>query len=109
MPGNGPHRFYWVDKPPVVFNVFAGLLFANTFLLLGLTFLGQYIFSPASATLPACPVFTTSKLALHVPAVICIYANWDSAIQFILLGLMAITMLIYRDRVEYVYTGRRKR
>ena len=109
MPGNGPHRFYWVDKPPVVFNVFAGLLFANTILLLGLGFLGQYIFPPASAKSPACPEFTTSKVALHVPAMICLYAHWDDAIQFILLGLVAITMLIYRDRVEYLYTGCRKR
>jgi hypothetical protein len=109
MPGNGPHRFYWVDKPPVVFNVFAGLLFANTVLLLGLGFLGRYIFPPASANLPACPEFTDSKVALHVPAMICLYAKWELATQGILLVLCAITMFIYRDRVEYVYTGRRKR
>ncbi len=109
MPGNGPHRFYWVDKPPVVFNVLAGLFFANTFLLIGLTFLGQYIFPSASANLPSCPELTDSKTAVHAPAVICLYAKWDIAIGFILFGLMAITMLIYRDRIEYVYTGGRKR
>jgi hypothetical protein len=93
MPGNGPHKFYWVAKPPVVFNVLAGFLFANTVLLLGLAFLGQYIFPPASANLPACSEFTTSKVALHAPAIICLFAKWDIAIQFILLGLIAITML----------------
>jgi hypothetical protein len=91
----------------VVFNILAALLFANTFLLLGFAFLGQYIFPPASASLPACSEFTTSKVALHVPAMICLYAKWDNAIQFILLGLMAITMLIFRKRVRYEYRGRR--
>ena len=109
MPGNGPHKFYWVAKPPVVFNVLAGLFFVDTFLLVGLTLLGPYIFPPASGSLPACSEFTTSKVALHVPAMICLYAKWDIRIGLILFGLMAITMLIYRDRVEYVYTGRRKR
>jgi hypothetical protein len=107
MPGSGPHRFYFVDKPPVVFNILAALLFANTFSGLGLDFLGQYIFPPASASSPACPEFTTSKVALHVPAMICLYARWDITIQFILLGLLAITMLILRKRVRYQYRGRR--
>ena len=106
MPGSGPHRFYFVDKPPVVFNILAALLFANTFLLLGFAFLGQYIFPPASASLPACSEFTTSKVALHVPAMICLYAKWDNAIQFVLLGLLALTMLIFRKRVRYEYRGR---
>ncbi len=109
MPGNGPHKFYWVDKPPIVFNVLAGFLIANTVLTLGFAFLGQYIFPPASARLPGCPELTVSKVVVHVPAIICLYAKWDIAIQFILLGLIAITMLIYRERVEYVYTGHRKR
>jgi hypothetical protein len=107
MPGSGPHRFYFIDKPPVVFNVLAGLLLANTFLLLGFAFLAQYIFPPASANLPACPEFTTSKVALHVPAMIYLYAKWDNAIQLILFGLIAITMLIFRKRVRYEYRGRR--
>jgi hypothetical protein len=107
MPGSGPHKLYFVDKPPVVFNVLAGLLLANTVLLLGFAFLGQYLFPPASANLPACPEFTTAKVALHVPAMICLYAKWDNAIQFILFGLLAITMLIFRKRVRYEYRGRR--
>lgn len=107
MPGSGPHRFYFVDEPPVVFTALAILLVVNTFSFLGLDFLGQYIFPPASASLPACPEFTISKMALHVPAMICLYAKWDITIQFILFGLIAITMLIYRKRVRYEYRGRR--
>ena len=107
MPGSGPHRLYFVDRPPVVFTALAILLFVNTFSFLGLDFLGQYIFPPASAGLPACPAFTMSKVALHVPAMICVYAKWNITIQFVLLGLMAITALIFRKRVRYEYRGRR--
>lgn len=35
-----------------------------------------------------------------------LYAKWDNAIQFVLLGLLALTMLIFRKRVRYEYRGR---
>jgi hypothetical protein len=106
MPGAGAHRFYFDGKPPIVFGVLVILLFANTVSSLALAFLGKYIFSRPSTSLSACPELTTSTVPLHVPPIICRYANWDIAIQFILLGLLALTMVIFRKRVRYVNRGR---
>jgi hypothetical protein len=103
----GAHKFYFIDKPPVVYSVLVVLLFANTFLLFGVGLLGRYIFPRASANLPPCPELTASTVALHVPPIICFHAKWGLAIQFILLGLVALTMLIFKKRMHYVNRGRR--
>ena len=42
MPGLGGHRFYFVEKVPLAFSFVFSLLFANTLLMLLLTFAGKY-------------------------------------------------------------------
>lgn len=82
MPGAG-HRFYFVGKVPLSFFVLLCLLFLNTFLMLLLEFAGKYF-------LPK-----TSVGGLRW------YQENSTTIQFVLLGLMAAVVIIFRKRVHW--------
>lgn len=82
MPG-GRHKFYFVGKAPLVFSMAISLLLANTFLMLLLEFAGRYI-------LPQKP-----------PETIQWYRDNSITIQFVLLGLLAAILILFRKRVRY--------
>jgi hypothetical protein len=109
MPGHGPHHFYFEGEPPLLFKIFAILFALSIVLMLGLTFGAKYFLPKSSATLPLCEELSTPTNQVHAPAFLCWYVNHDIAITWILIGLIALTMVIYRKRVRYYYSGRNRR
>ena len=103
----GAHRFEFVGKEPLLSRSLVMLLLANTLLFLGLDFGAPYFLPKASASLPACPALASGGVQVHAPAILCWYADRAITIQFVLLALIAVTMLIFRKRVRYVYRGRK--
>jgi hypothetical protein len=101
MPG-GRHRFEFVGKEPLVLWAAASLLFANTFLILVLTFGAKYFLSKASLTLQPCDALAERGSQYHAPEILCWYASRSIAIQFILLALVAAIFIIFRKRVRYI-------
>ena len=101
MPGGG-HRFEFVGKEPLVFLIAVGLLFANTFAMLLLTFGAQYFLPKASLNLPPCEALAREGVQYHAPAIVCWYASRSIAVQFILLGTLAFIFIIFRKRVRYI-------
>jgi hypothetical protein len=106
MPGSGRIKFAFVQKPPIVFWVLIGCLFANSFVGLGLDFLGPHILSKASATSPACDALSTASAQYYAPYFLCRWASHFILIQWVVLGLTGLVMLIYRERVEYIGRGK---
>lgn len=74
MPGAG-HRFYFVGKVPFAFWVLTCLLLVNTFLMLFV------------------PKATVGTLRW--------YEDNSITIQFVLLGLLAVVVFIFRKRVRW--------
>lgn len=102
MPGAGAHRFYFEGEDPLIFLVLTILLFANTFLGLGLEFAAQYFLPKASVNLPACEPLTRAGVQYHAPSVVCWFVGRFLPIQFILLALIGATLVIVRKRVRYI-------
>jgi len=102
MPGAGGHRFEFVGKDPWAFRVLAVLLLANTFVGLSLTFSAKYFLPKASVDLPSCEALSEAGVQYHAPAVVCWFAHRFIAIQFILLALIALTLVIFRNGVRYI-------
>ena len=102
MPGGGRHRFEFVGKEPLVFWVFATLLFANAFLSLLLDFGAKYFLPKASLNLQPCEALAERGVQYHAPEIVCWYASRSIAIQFILLALLAAVFIIFRKRVRYI-------
>jgi hypothetical protein len=102
MPGAGGHRFEFVGKDPLAFRVLAALLLANTFVGLSLTFGAKYFLPKASVDLPPCEALSEAGVQYHAPAVVCWFTDHFIAIQFILLALIALTLVIFRNRVSYI-------
>jgi hypothetical protein len=102
LPFRGGHRFYFEEKPPIIFVVLMVLLFANTLLGLFLDFGAKYIFPRASATMSPCEALSDKGVQFHVPAVVCWQASRFIPIQFVLLGLLALVILIFHKRVRYL-------
>jgi hypothetical protein len=108
MPGfGGRHRWQFIDEVPLLFRVLTILLFINTVLSLGLPSLASHFQPKAFNNLPVCAGLSSKTAQVHAPAFVCWYSGWSIAIQFIILALMALTMLAYRKRVEYVGYRRR--
>jgi hypothetical protein len=100
--GAGAHQFYFEGEEPLVFRVLTILLFANTFLGLGLEFVGQYLLPKASVNLPPCEPLTRAGVQYHAPALVCWFVERVIPIQFILLALLGATLVIFRKRVRYI-------
>lgn len=83
MPGAGRYHFEFVGKQPLAFSLLALLLFVNTFLLLVVTFAGKYF------------------LPKNVPEAVQWYVDNSITIQFVLLGLLAAILIIFRTRVRW--------
>jgi hypothetical protein len=103
MPGGGGHRFEFVDREPLVFRVVFVLFMVNTFLGLLFEFGAKYFFPKASTSLPPCAALAEGQY--HTPLIICWFEGRWIAIQFLLLGLIAVILVIFRKRVRYI--GRR--
>lgn len=82
MPGAG-HRFYFVEKVPLPFFALLFLLFANTFLMLFLQLAGKYF------------------LSKNTGGALRWYQDNSITIQFVLLGLLAVVVIIFRKRVRW--------
>jgi hypothetical protein len=102
VPGAGAHQFYFEGEDPLVFRVLTVLLFANTFLGLGLEFAAQYFLPKASVNLPPCEHLTRAGVQYHAPALVCWFVERFIPIQFILLTLIGATLVIFRKRVRYI-------
>jgi hypothetical protein len=87
MPGAG-RRFYFEGKVPLVFSVVAALLFANAFLMLLLEFVGKHF-------------------PREVPMTVHWYGDNSITIQLVLAALLAVIVIIFRKRIEWVDTRRR--
>jgi hypothetical protein len=98
----GRHQFEFVGKDPLVFRVFATLLFLNTFLLLLLGFGAKYLFPTASGNLQVCETLTRDGVQYHAPEIVCWYASHSIAIQFILLAIIAAVFVAFRKHVRYI-------
>jgi hypothetical protein len=107
MPGSGPHRWYFVGEVPLLFRVLIILLFVNTVLSLGLPSVVQHLLPKSFDNLPICADLSGKTAQVHAPAFVCEYLGGSIPIQFIILALMALTMLFYRKQVRYEYRGRR--
>ena len=83
MPVAG-HKFYFVGKVPLVFSAAVLLLFLNTFLMLLLEFAGKYC------------------VPKQAPWIVSWYGDRSLLVQFVLLGLLAAILIIFRKRVHYV-------
>jgi hypothetical protein len=94
--------FNFVGKPPLAFRALEALLIANTFGGLLFSFGAKYFLPTASVDLPPCEALSETGAQLHAPGVICWLADHFIAIQFVLIGLIAATMVIYHKRVVYV-------
>jgi hypothetical protein len=102
MPGVGTHRWEFVGKQPVIFTIVVVLLFANVSLSFALAFFVKFLFPGAIANSQGCPAMASDGIQYRVPAYFCSYANWSEAITFILLGLAALIMFIFRENVRRV-------
>jgi hypothetical protein len=83
MPGVGGHKFYFTEKVPLVFLFVLLLLFANTFFMLSLDFVGKY--------------FVPKNGARFVSW----YDHHSILIQIVLTGVLFAILLVYRKRVHY--------
>jgi uncharacterized membrane protein len=83
MPGAGRYHFEFAGKQPLAFSLLALLLFVNTFLLLVVTFAGKYF------------------LPKNVPEAVQRYVDNSITIQFVLLGLLAAILIIFRTRIRW--------
>jgi hypothetical protein len=83
MPVVAGHKFYFAEKVPLAFSFVFSLLFANTLLMLLLAFAGKYF------------------LPKHAPWVVSWYDDHSILIQFVLLGILAVILVIFRKRVRY--------
>jgi hypothetical protein len=101
MPG-GRHSFEFVGKAPWALSVVVTLLFVNTFLSLSLDFGGQYFLPRATLNSRPCEALAQRGIQYHAPETVCWYASHAIAIQFILLGLVAVILIIFRKRVRYI-------
>jgi hypothetical protein len=93
VPGSGPHRFEFTGPTPPVFAALMALLFANTAIGLLGEFVARHFFE--SLRMPA------GFIHWYLDAGF-IYA------EFIILALLAVTLLIYRKQVRYTYRGQSK-
>jgi hypothetical protein len=84
-----------------VFLVVVSLLFANTFLMLFLDFGAKYLLPKTSLSLQPCEVLTERGVQYHAPEIVCWYARSSITIQFILLGLMAVMLIIFRKQLRH--------
>jgi uncharacterized protein YqhQ len=84
MPGFGAHRFYFVEKVPLAFTLVLSLLFANTLLMFLPPFAGEH--------------FPSKRF----PLMFSWYDDHSILIQFVLLGMLAAILAVYRKRVRYV-------
>jgi uncharacterized protein YqhQ len=84
MPGSGAHKFYFVEKVPLAFKFVLSLLFANTVLMLLPAFAGKHF------------------LTTHAPSLFSWYDDHSILIQFVLLGVLAAILVVFRKRVQYV-------
>jgi hypothetical protein len=75
------------DKEPLIFRVLGAILLANTFAMLLLGFAGKHFFPGR--------VLETLRW----------YTDHSVAIQFILLALLAATLVAFRKRVRYIRRG----
>jgi hypothetical protein len=108
MPGAGPHRFEFIGKEPLVFRVLVVLFVAAGFFGLALDFGAKYFLPKASESLQACKALSFGSLQYHAPRIVCWYADQWISIEFILFAAIALTMIILRKRVRYVYRGGRQ-
>ena len=90
----------FVDREPLVFRIVFVLLFVNAFLGLLLDFGAKYLFPKTSMSLSPCEALSGGQY--HAPRFICWFESRWIAIQFILLGLIAAILLIFRKRVRYL-------
>jgi hypothetical protein len=102
MPGQGKYRWQFVGKEPVSFLVVVALFFVNIILSLGQGFIVKHLIPNAVANCRDCPALADSGIRYCVPEFVCWYAKWSLAIQFVILGLGALIMLIYRKDVRRV-------
>jgi hypothetical protein len=95
LPGNGPHRFEFVGRTPLIVWALVVLLFANTFLGLALMVFHPVVYLPPN------------DRGLHKYATTAIVWNAEhwNAVQFALLALLGVMFLIYRKNVRYVDRG----
>jgi hypothetical protein len=100
MPGG--YGWQFVGKQPVFFTVVVIVLFANGSLSLALAFIGKHLIPQNLPHSHICAEMASSGIQYGVPDWICWYANWDSAITFIVMALGALIMLIYRKNIERV-------
>jgi len=102
MPANAKYRWEFKGKQPASFIIVVLLLAVNTISLLGQGFIVKHLIPKAVANCKDCPAPSDSGIRYCVPKFICWYANWSIAIQFLLLGLAALIMLIYRKDLRRV-------
>ena len=84
MPG-GRHKFEFVGKEPLAFRVVVALLFVNTVLMMALQ-------------------LDAAKHVLleHFSGIVSWYLGHSVAIQFILLLLLAASLVAFRKRIRYI-------
>jgi hypothetical protein len=78
------------------------LLFLNAFLGLLLEFGAKYFFPKASMSLPPGEALAARGVQYHAPQISCWFESRWIAIQFVLLGLIAAILVIFRKRVRYI-------
>jgi len=108
MPGTGRHNWYFVGKPPMIFRIVATLLFTNVFLSLILSLFAQKLIPRGLPNAQLCPAMASYGIQYGVPRWLCWYANWDIAITFVLLGMGALIMFLFRKNVAYVDMHQRR-
>jgi len=91
-----------VGKPPMIFTVVATLLFTNVFVSLTLLLFAKKLIPRSLPNSQVCPAMASYGIHYGVPGWICWYVNWDIAITFVLLGIGAFIMFLFRKNVAYV-------
>jgi len=102
MPGRSRHQWQWIEKPPLYWTVLFCAMFGNIAmsLLLSST-LPRWARSMPDASHPVELRMKGGHLYYLSPGMSW-YMNNDVWITFGLLGILALIMLIHRDKVERV-------
>ena len=103
MPGaGGRYRWEFVGRPRTIFVIVFVLLASNVTSSLALGLFGKHLIPRGISNAQNCPALASAGVQFPVPHLVCWYADWDIFITFILLGLGALIMLIYRKDVRRV-------
>lgn len=101
----GRHGIEFVGKPPLIFWLLATLTIANALVGVVLPYAVEYLFPNRFSDSRPCAALASRGVQFRIPEVVCWYAARWIVIEFILLAMVAATLVVFRMRVRYIRFG----